>query len=792
MGKKSLFKKATAFAIITIFFTTSILPTISGNTIENNEKQNMKSQKLVKEQDDVEVTFYSFGLHEQSTKEIKMSYNEVEKLLSKISGYSMEIAYDPQSEEAQELQQEIFALTDELGLLPESISTKTIQTEYNPLINIQNTRGIPVSILQNRASAFFCNFATTGTGSQFPIIIFPRLIPIIQLPIPRVFLRWTATEGITSCGGLLSGKGFIAYGQQKGMALGFWGIGFSIFLPPIMQYGFIGYALFVSAEAEVIELWPPNTPPVISPISPANGEINVPLSMSELQFEISDFDGDLMSYTVTTTPDVGSGSGNLKPDGVYSVPISGLEDLTEYSWHIEVTDGMDTTVDDFIFTTEAIAPIVSNLSPQDGEKYVPVSLSHLSFHLKDFQGDPMDYTVETSPDIGSGSGTGVDEGTYSVPVSDLDYTIEYTWYVNATDGEHQTNKIFNFQTEHEMIFDPFVEGWQYRKEITIDHTKVDGDLVDFPVLISTIDVDLRDKAQDDGDDILFMDGSGVANRLYHEIEQYDGSSGELVAWVNILNLDSDQDTLLYLYYGNSGSYCQQAPELVWDSNFEAVYHMDDLTSSTIKDATGNGYIMIETGNPVEMDAKIGKGQDYESDSKMYHSSSEILDMNANQDMTCEFWFNAESYRSHSFVGTDDGDDLYYWSIRAQDEYLVQSLCHGFSPAHNIFWDGPYALSEWYYIATVIDRENDYQYLYINGNEEESSSIEDIGSVDNEDETWFIGHGGNLPDGGWRWDGLADEIRISNTARDVTWISTLYNNQYNPSSFMDIGPEEPAP
>jgi hypothetical protein len=221
--------------------------------------------------------------------------------------------------------------------------------------------------------------------------------------------------------------------------------------------------------------------------------------------------------------------------------------------------------------------------------------------------------------------------------------------------------------------------------------------------------------------------------------------------------------------------------------------MDDLTSSKIKDVTGNGNIMIETGNPVEIDAKIGKGQDYESDSKMYHGASEIMDMNANQDMTCELWFNAESYRSHNFVGTDDGDDFYYWSIRAhEDGYLFLSLCDGSSPANNLFWDGPYALSEWYYIAAVIDRENEYQYLYINGNEEESSSIDDIGSVDNEDETWFIGHGGNLPDGGWRWDGLADEIRISNTARDVTWISTSYNNQYNPSSFMDIGPEEPAP
>jgi hypothetical protein len=57
-------------------------------------------------------------------------------------------------------------------------------------------------------------------------------------------------------------------GQQTGTALGFWGIGFSIFLPPFMQYGFIGYALYASANAEIIELWPPNYPPEISHITP--------------------------------------------------------------------------------------------------------------------------------------------------------------------------------------------------------------------------------------------------------------------------------------------------------------------------------------------------------------------------------------------------------------------------------------------------------------------------------------------------------------------------------------------
>ncbi|HIG99531.1 MAG TPA: hypothetical protein HA258_03015, partial [Thermoplasmata archaeon] len=68
-----------------------------------------------------------------------------------------------------------------------------------------------------------------------------------------------------------------------------------------------------------------------------------------------------MSYSVTTYPDVGGGNGNMKPDGTYTVPISGLKSSTVYTWHVTVSDGTDTVEEEFTFTTEAVAPVVSEV-----------------------------------------------------------------------------------------------------------------------------------------------------------------------------------------------------------------------------------------------------------------------------------------------------------------------------------------------------------------------------------------------------------------------------------------------
>ena len=179
-------------------------------------------------------------------------------------------------------------------------------------------------------------------------------------------------------------------------------------------------------------------------------------------------------------------------------------------------------------------------------------------------------------------------GTYSQIYTFNNYSYNYYWSVNCSDGKTWVNKTYNFKTMKEPITDPFGQGWSYRKQITINHTLVAGNLTGFPIMINiTGDSDLSSHIQPDGDDIIFMDGPGVANQLPHEIEYLNSTTGDLVVWVNISALSSTHDTILYLYYGNTNAENYQNITGTWDQDYRGVWHLDE-TSGTIYDSSSYG------------------------------------------------------------------------------------------------------------------------------------------------------------------------------------------------------------
>jgi hypothetical protein len=339
-----------------------------------------------------------------------------------------------------------------------------------------------------------------------------------------------------------------------------------------------------------------------------------------------------------------------------------------------------------------------------------------------------------------------------------------------------------------MVFNPFNEGWMYRKNITIDHTKVAADLENFPVLIRTIDVDLQAKAQIDGDDILFMDGPGVATRLYHEIEYYDSSTGDIVVWVNASQLSSTMDTIQCMYYGNLLASNQQCEEKVWNHNYQGVWHLSEQTSSSLRyDSTINQY----HGIPYNYDGDEGTLYGKIDGADNFDGSNDHIRTSATFDYeyrTISFWVNTER------IPSSDRDQILN---QASDKLLYGSIGAGIKPAGYLSLNSggdqnplifPINKNTWYFAHMI--RNGPTTEYYVDGILEHTSVSTSIGSSYYANEKFVIATDRAM--NRRFFDGSIDEIRVTDNVLTEGWIFTEYTNQNNPNTFYTIGLEETGP
>ena len=345
------------------------------------------------------------------------------------------------------------------------------------------------------------------------------------------------------------------------------------------------------------------------------------------------------------------------------------------------------------------------------------------------------------------------------------------------------------------IFNPFQEGWKYRKKITIDSDKVAGNLVNFPILVSTIDSDLASKAQSDADDIIFMDDKGEANQLFHEIESYVNTNGELVAWVNIPSLSSAADTKIFMYYGNPDCTSQETPESVWDSYYCSVWHLNDFEDSTINANHGANHGTDDTSG------KIGKGKSFNSEDTDYISWGDLSEPanDMTNKATFESWFNPDTMdMSHPIVlkyntGYEPDEMSYCFKVRKTGEITFRAASGTYYSDGRwieVNSDPVVTTDNWNHIVAVIDLSTQDMKLYHNG-VALSVTKEKKGTPP----SYFYDAYVNDESGRQIWEssaphinGKMDELRISKVLRSPEWITTEFNNQNDVSSFLKFGRE----
>jgi len=328
-------------------------------------------------------------------------------------------------------------------------------------------------------------------------------------------------------------------------------------------------------------------------------------------------------------------------------------------------------------------------------------------------------------------------------------------------------------------------NWDYRVKVTVQSSKVDATLSNFPVYVNLADLPAgfhTNVNQTDARDIRVTTSNGTTE-CPREVVFYTAASDTGELHFKAPSLSSSANTDFYIYYGNSGASepaidSTYGAENVWDSNFKMVQHMKDATTSTVVDSTLNDNDGTKKGanEPATATGKIGAGQDFDgSDDYVQVSDSNSLDITS--DLSISFWVKMDSEPDALQIILDktglSGNNYQYgvWydnrSSQGSPDRIRFHYGQGTNPYAN--WTGA-NLSSFTLIHCVFDG-SDY-YIYANGSQVATASKPVNWSAQANALDLFIGNALS----NYFFSGVIDELRILSRALTSTWISTEYNNQ----------------
>jgi len=379
-------------------------------------------------------------------------------------------------------------------------------------------------------------------------------------------------------------------------------------------------------------------------------------------------------------------------------------------------------------------------------------------------GGTSPYTYNWGGGITTASRTSLAAGTYTVTVTD-------------NQGCTSTRSTTVNQTN-------ILPGYEFRKAITIDASKICGDnaLANFPILIDVVDTNLRTLSNggsvinSNGWDIIFSDSDGTS-LLNHDVENYTASSGAYRAWVQIPSLPGSSDKTIYMYFGKSGNVSNPSTNNTWNNEYAGVWHLqDNFTDASTNSNNGTNY------STASATGKIG-------DARSFNGTNQYIDAGQNSSLqltngaTVSAWVYRNGTDGHIInMGggwSDYGYSLFWFgnSIRIELQKNGQkTICDNTAPS----------LNTWNHIAFTWSSTDNTIRTYINGVQagNTSSFSAPIGTP-----TQTLQIGKNALQSGYLFGGFIDEARVLNTAKSDDWICTEYNNQNDPSTFYSVGDPE---
>ena len=351
----------------------------------------------------------------------------------------------------------------------------------------------------------------------------------------------------------------------------------------------------------------------------------------------------------------------------------------------------------------------------------------------------------------------------------------------------------------------WLTGWANRLQLTIDYTKINNILIEFPVNITLSSgtgitgfdaTAVFDELGSDANRKKIAITDSDDNQCYVEIERWDWANEEANLWTKVPIVRSDEDTILYLYYdatvsGNTtyvGDTGEAAAQAVWDSNFLAVWHMaqdpDGDGADAIKDSTDNTNDGTPDGTMLTEDlveGMIGKAIDFDG-SDDHVGFGDVLDFDKDDPLTFEVCTNADEGGATIFVIAKEdnfvnaaGYHLTYaaagsaqFSLRSDQSTDIISVVG----TANV-------RGSWHYVAATYDGSlaNTGLNMYENGapnTDTRSGGPLTDSTLTNELFQFGCREGCQAN----HYIGILDEVRISNIDRSAAWIKATYYSNWD--------------
>ena len=312
----------------------------------------------------------------------------------------------------------------------------------------------------------------------------------------------------------------------------------------------------------------------------------------------------------------------------------------------------------------------------------------------------------------------------------------------------------------------------------------DGIIDDVAILDRALNADeISALYNGNGSDIRFTTDSAGVTEVPFEIVGLDTNEETAEIWVKVPTVDYNDDTIFYMWYGNSDAvpYAANATygsENVWDSAYKAVYH-----NNNDNDSTANSNDLTKVNTPVHATGKIGDGLDLESGSSQRSIKSDTASLSITGDMTLSALVKFESHTGGemSIMGKYDSGHPNYLLMWNDTGDNLQLYINGTNKNYN--WVAP-ALATWFFVTAAYDASAGQVKFYIDGQLVGTQTGLPT-SITDGTANFALGAYFTAGTAAGFFDGMIDEARVQNRINSDDWVETEYNNQNSPGTFLTI-------